>query len=151
VTGDGYLVSDDPSRVDLDVVWQFLSTQAYWGRHRSREDVTTQVERAWRVVGAYEPAGGSMVGFARAVSDGIGIAYLADVFVLQEHRGHGLGVRLVEEMIERGPGAALRWVLFTEDAHELYARFGFRPPDSTLLERPARPELSRRAPQPGTP
>jgi GNAT superfamily N-acetyltransferase len=80
-------------------------------------------------------------GFARAVSDGIQLAYLADVFVLAEHRGHGLGRRL-EEMVERGPGAAFRWLLHTADAHGLYAQFGFAAPDATLLERPgARPSV----------
>jgi GNAT superfamily N-acetyltransferase len=135
-----YEVSDDPARVDLDVVWSFMDGQAYWGKWRTRDVVEQQVRTAWRVVGAYERDGGAMVGFARAVSDGIQLAYLADVFVLAEHRGHGLGRRLVEEMIERGPGTAFRWLLHTADAHGLYAQFGFAAPDATLLERPgARP------------
>jgi GNAT superfamily N-acetyltransferase len=98
--------------------------------------VAAQVGTAWRVVGAYDRDSGSMAGFARAVSDGIQLAYLADVFVLGAHRGRGLGTRLVEEMIERGPGAGFRWLLNTSDAHGLYARFGFAAPDATLLERP---------------
>jgi GNAT superfamily N-acetyltransferase len=77
-----------------------------------------------------------MVGFARAVSDGVGLAYLADVFVLPEHRGQGLGARLVEVMVEEGPGADFRWMLHTADAHELYRRFGFAEPGSPVLERP---------------
>jgi GNAT superfamily N-acetyltransferase len=77
-----------------------------------------------------------MVGFARALSDGVGLAYLADVFVLSEHRGRGLGKRIVEEMIERGPGAGFRWMLHTKDAHGLYERLGFTAPDETYLERP---------------
>ena len=133
---DGYELDDDPARVDLDVVWGFLSTEAYWGRWRSREDVVRQVTGAWRVVGAYD--GGTMVGFARAVSDGVAFAYLADVFVLDEHRGRGLGRRLVDAMIEGGPGADYRWHLHTADAHGLYGRFGFVAPDATLLERPGR-------------
>jgi GNAT superfamily N-acetyltransferase len=133
---DRYEVDDDPARVDLDVVWSFLSTEAYWGRWRSRDVVAAQVGTAWRVVGAYDRDSGSMAGFARAVSDGIQLAYLADVFVLGAHRGRGLGTRLVEEMIERGPGAGFRWLLNTSDAHGLYARFGFAAPDATLLERP---------------
>jgi GNAT superfamily N-acetyltransferase len=133
-----YELDDDPARVDLDVVWGFLGREAYWARWRSRADVERQVRGAWRVVGAYESASGAMVGFARALSDGVALAYLADVFVLPEHRGAGLGRRLVEEMVERGPGAAFRWLLHTADAHGLYARFGFGPPDATLLERPVR-------------
>jgi len=133
------VIDADPARVDLDVVWEFLSTQAYWGRWRSREDVAAQVRSAWRVVGAYTPGDGdgAMVGFARSVSDGVALAYLADVFVLPAHRGHGLGRALVAEMIDAGPGAQFRWLLHTADAHGLYTPFGFAPPDSMLLERPA--------------
>ncbi len=86
-----YDFDDDPARIQLDVVWDFLSTQAYWGRWRSREDVEQQIKASWRVVGCYERETGGLVGFARAVSDGVALAYLADVFVLPGHRGHGLG------------------------------------------------------------
>jgi GNAT superfamily N-acetyltransferase len=121
------------------VVWQFMSEQAYWGGWRSREVVEQQIDVSWRVVGCYHRASGRMVGFARAVSDGLSQAYLADVFVLPEHRGHHLGAGLVEHMIERGGGPHFRWMLHTGDAHGLYARFGFRPPETTYLERPGRP------------
>lgn len=130
-----YEVSDDPGRVDLDVVWSFLSTDAYWGRSRTRAEVETQVRGAWRVVGAYERAGGAQVGFARAFSDGVRYAYLADVFVLDRARGHGLGKALVAAMIDDGPGRDFRWMLHTKDAHGLYAQYGFAPPDDTYLER----------------
>jgi GNAT superfamily N-acetyltransferase len=133
-----YELDDDPARVDLDLLWTFLSREAYWARWRTREDVERQVRGAWRVVGAYDTASGAMVGFARAISDGVSLAYLADVFVLREHRGAGLGRRLVAEMIDCGPGAAFRWLLHTDDAHGLYAQFGFGPPDATFLERPSR-------------
>jgi GNAT superfamily N-acetyltransferase len=127
-------VDDDPTRVDRDVLWEFLSTEAYWGRWRTRGDVERQLESAWRVVGAY--SGDEMVGFARAVSDGVSIAYLADVFVVAEHRGRGLGRRLVAAMIEDSPGRDFRWLLHTDDAHSLYADFGFAPASHTFLERP---------------
>jgi GNAT superfamily N-acetyltransferase len=131
-----YEFDDDPHRVDVDVVWHFLSEHAYWGRWRTRRDVDVQVSGAWRVVGCYEEQSGRMVGFVRALSDGVGLAYLADVFVVPEHRGQGLGQRLVDVMIEQGPGADFRWLLHTADAHGLYEKFGFRAPDHTLLERP---------------
>jgi GNAT superfamily N-acetyltransferase len=70
-----------------------------------------------------------MVGFARAVSDGVALAYLADLFVLPEHRGRGLGHRRVATMVEDGAGREFRWLLQTADAHDLYAHFGFAPPD----------------------
>jgi GNAT superfamily N-acetyltransferase len=131
-----YLFDDDPRRVDVEVIWRFLSEQAYWGRWRTRRDVERQVTGAWRVVACYEETSGSMVAFARALSDGVALAYLADVFVLPEHRGNGLGQQLVDVMIERGPGPDFRWLLHTADAHGLYEKFGFRTPDRTLLERP---------------
>src|ERR671932_2495238 len=125
-------------RVDLEVVWGYLSTEAYWGRWRPREIVEQQVRTAWRVVGAYEQDSGAMVGFARAFSDGFAFAYLADVFVLPAHRGRGLGVRLVRKMIDEGPGARFFWMLHTRDARGLYEKFGFAPrQDTRYLERPS--------------
>ncbi|MCC2031789.1 GNAT family N-acetyltransferase [Microbacterium allomyrinae] len=133
-----YDLDDDPSRIQLDAVWAWLSTEAYWGRWRTRDQVETQVRNAWRVVGAYSRDTGELVGFARAVSDGVGFAYLADVFVLSEHRGQGLGKRLLRLMIDDGPGSDMRWILFTGDAHGLYRGFGFAEPDETAMVRPAR-------------
>lgn len=135
---DGYELDDDPGRVDRDVVWEFLSDDAYWGRWRDRSAVERRIDGAWRVVGAYARGGGAMIGFARAESDGVALAYLADVFVLPAHRGRGLGRALVAAMIDDGPGADFRWMLHTADAHGLYGRYGFAPPDQTYLERPAR-------------
>ncbi|WP_073486054.1 GNAT family N-acetyltransferase [Streptoalloteichus hindustanus] len=133
-----YELDDDPARLDRDAVWAFLSEHVYWGRWRSRADLERQIDSAWRVVGAYERASGRQVGFARAISDGVSLAYLADVYVLPEHRGRGLGVALVHAMIEEGEGARFRWALHTNDAHSLYERFGFAKPDDTYLERPLR-------------
>jgi GNAT superfamily N-acetyltransferase len=132
------MIDDDPARVDCDAVWAFLAQHAYWGRWRTREIFDRQVRNSWRVVGAYVKATGQTVGFARAVSDGVALAYLADVYVLPEHRGHGLGVALVRAMVDDGPGRDFRWMLHTNDGHQLYARFGFRPPDATYLERTPR-------------
>jgi ribosomal protein S18 acetylase RimI-like enzyme len=122
----------DPARIDRDVVWGFLSTEAYWSRWRTRADVETQLDGAWRVVGAYRD--GEMVGFARAVSDGVSFGYLADVFVLGSARGLGIGKAVVDAMLKGHP--RIRWVLFTDDAHGLYSRRGFAPPDRTCLVRP---------------
>jgi len=132
-----YEFDDDPGRIDADAAWSFLSTEAYWARWRERGDFEAQLAVSWRVVGAYDTSG-AMVGMARAISDGLNLAYLCDVFVLPEHRGRGLGYRLVEEMIDNGPGADFRWMLHTNDAHELYRRFGFAEPTGRYLERPSR-------------
>jgi GNAT superfamily N-acetyltransferase len=131
-----YELDDDPSRVDVDAVWAFLSTDAYWGKSRTRADFEAQLATAWRVVGIYQAATGRLAGFARAISDGVAYAYLSDVFVTSEARGKGLGKELVAAMVDRGPGARFRWSLHTSDAHGLYRQFGFATPDDRYLERP---------------
>jgi RimJ/RimL family protein N-acetyltransferase len=132
--GKYYELDDDPARIDHDAAVAFLTTKAYWGRWRDARAIITQITDAWRVVGVYDRTG-AMVGFARATSDG-GTAYLADVYVLPEHRGAGLGKALVRAMIDDGPGAGQRWLLHTADAHGLYRQFGFTSPGPTVLERP---------------
>jgi len=131
---DGYELDDDPARLDVPEVTRFLSEDSYWARGRPADTIARLIREATRVVGLYRD--GQQVGFARIVSDGTAFAYLADVYVLTEHRGRGLGTELVREAIERGAHSKLRWLLHTADAHELYARFGFGAPSATLLERP---------------
>jgi len=140
---------DDADRVDLDVLWSFLSTEAYWARSRSRATIEQQLRSAWRIVGAYRSGSGEMVGFARAISDGVGVAWLADVFVVPCLQGRGVGTGLVDAMIEQGPGKDFSWVLHTADAHGFYGRFGFGAPGPTTLERPARSSGERRGPRAG--
>lgn len=135
----GYDVDDNRDRIDRDAVCAFLDTEVYWGHWRSRDDIERQLDTAWRLVGAYERGSGAQVGFARAVSDGVAVAYLADVYVEPAHRGHGLGKVLVATMIDDGPGAEFKWMLHTGDAHGLYAAFGFAGPTDSYLERPAAP------------
>lgn len=91
------------------------------------------LDSAQRLVGLY--LDGRQVGFSRTLSDGYIRSYLADVFVLPEHRGRGLGVDLVRFSVDEGPFAATAWFLHTADAHELYTRFGFVPPSDRVLER----------------
>jgi ribosomal protein S18 acetylase RimI-like enzyme len=133
---DGFVLDDDRARVDRAAVHRFLSEESYWARGRPRETVDALVDGAQRVVGLYD-AEGRQAGFARTVSDGVGFAYLADVYVLPELRGRGLGLELVRESVERGPYAHCRWLLHTSDAAELYAKVGFGPPDPSLRQRPA--------------
>jgi GNAT superfamily N-acetyltransferase len=135
---DGFELNDDPARIDVELVHRFLSTEAYWALGRSRDAVETALAGSARVIGLYD-SGGAQVGYARVVSDGVVIAYLADVFVLPAARGRGLGVELVREAVERGPQARCRWMLHTLDAHGLYEQLGFGPPDGRYLERPRRP------------
>ena len=135
---DGYELDDDADRVDVDALVHFLTTEAYWGRWRQRADIEAQLSSAWRLVGLYRQ-GGPMVGFARAVSDGVAFGYLADVYVDPAHRGRGLGRAMVQELVEGNGAAAFRWVLHTADAHGLYAGLGFATPGPDAMERPAPP------------
>ena len=131
----GFELDDDRERIDLDAVHRFLSEESYWAKGRERETVERLVATAARVVGLYE--GERQVGFTRTVSDGVSLAYLADVYVLEELRGRGLGVELVRETVDRGPFAGCRWLLHTSDAQGLYERFGFGTPEPSLMQRPA--------------
>jgi GNAT superfamily N-acetyltransferase len=130
---DGLELDDDPSRIDVDAVHDYFANEAYWAKGRPREVVERLVQEAQRVVGLYD--GDRQVGFARAFTDGVALVYLADVYVLPEYRGRGLGVDLVREMVENGPYAGIRWILHTRDAHGLYRKVGFTDPSERVMER----------------
>lgn len=130
----GFELDDDPGRVDVDAVHDFVANHSYWAPGRPREQQEELIRGAIRVVGLYE--GDRQIGFARATGDSH-LVYLADVYILPEYRGKGLGVELVREMIDNGSYAASRWLLHTADAHSLYEKFGFGPP-SSVMERPRR-------------
>ena len=131
--GDGYELDDDPSRVDVDAVHDFLCHRAYWALGRPHETVARLNSVSARVVSLHHD--GRQIGYCRAVTDGVSAVYLADVYVLPDHRGRGLGEALVREMVERGPYANLKWLLHTEDAHPLYRKLGFADPGYKVLER----------------
>jgi GNAT superfamily N-acetyltransferase len=131
--GDGYELDDDPARVDVRAVHRYLAEDSYWARGRALDVQELLLERSARVVGLYHR--GHQVGFCRAVTDGVTTVYLADVYVLPEHRGRGLGEELVREMVERGPYAGRTWLLHTQDMHPLYRKLGFRDPSPKVMER----------------
>jgi GNAT superfamily N-acetyltransferase len=130
----GYQLDDDPARLDVDAIHVWIRDRSYWAAGRSRERMDAAIAGSLRCLGVYAPDGGQ-AGFARIVSDGVTFAYLADVFVVEEHRGLGLGVELVREAVEPEPWGGMKWFLATHDAHELYRRFGFAEPDATALAR----------------
>jgi GNAT superfamily N-acetyltransferase len=132
----GYELDDERDRVDVDVVHRYLSEEAYWVRGRDRDTIERLVRESTRVIGAYR--GDEQVGFARVISDGTSMAWLGDVFVLQGHRGHGLGVELVREAVEHPEHRDVVWFLNTRDAHSLYERFGFEAPSDRTMVRPRR-------------
>ena len=125
-----YRVSTDPALIDVDFVHRFLRDDSYWSRGISRDVVARSIEHSL-AFGLYEESGAALVqaGFARAITDYATFAYLADVFVLPEHRGHGLGVWLIECVRAHPALQGLRvWRLATADAHGLYEKHGFRAP-----------------------
>ena len=122
-----YLISSDPARMDIDSVHRFLSDEAYWSPGVP-EDVVRRAIAGSIVFGLYH--GSEQVGLARVVSDRATFAWLCDVYVLREHRGHGLGKWLME-CVKAHPDlqGLRRWLLATRDAHGLYEQFGFEPVD----------------------
>jgi GNAT superfamily N-acetyltransferase len=132
----GYEVDDDRGRVDVDMVYRYLSEEAYWVRGRDRATIERLVRESTRVIGVY--LGDQQVGFARVISDGTSVAWLGDLFVLAEHRGRGLGEELVRESVEFPEHRDVQWYLNTRDAHALYAKFGFEAPSDRTMVRPPR-------------
>ena len=130
--GGGYELDDDPERIDRDAVHDYLA-RSYWAEGRPRGVQDALIDNAARVVGLY--LDGEQVGFSRAISDGHVQSYLADVYVLDGHRGRGLGVELVRFSVDEGPLAQTKWYLHTRDAHDLYRKFGFVEPSERVLER----------------
>jgi GNAT superfamily N-acetyltransferase len=126
-----YLISTDAQRLDLDVIHRFLSEESYWAPGITREVVERSIENSI-CFGLYGSSG--QVGFARVVTDRAAFAYLADVFVLPDHRGRGLGKWLIETVLSYPDLQNLRrFFLGTADAHSLYERYGFRPIDPARM------------------
>jgi GNAT superfamily N-acetyltransferase len=121
-----YVISTDPARLDLDAIHRYLHQEAYWAKGIPRETMERSFEGSL-VFGLYR--GDAQAGFARVVTDRAVFAYMGDVFVLDEHRGTGLGVWLVESLLSHPDLQGLRtFILGTTDAHGLYERFGFSVP-----------------------
>jgi GNAT superfamily N-acetyltransferase len=124
-TRNGFELSTDPARMDLDAVHGFIS-QSYWGRGRSKDVMRRAMENAI-CFGVFRE--GVQVAFARVVTDRAVFAYLADVFVQPAWRGQGLS-KWILEAVNAHPDlqGIKRFLLATRDAHGLYAQFGFKPP-----------------------
>jgi GNAT superfamily N-acetyltransferase len=119
----GYELSTDPGRLDIDAIHAYL-TRSYWSPGIPR-DVVGRAIRHSLCVGAYAP-GGAQVGFTRVVTDHATFAYLCDVYVLEEHRGHGLGKQMMRAVMSLPAlTGARRVMLATRDAHGLYRQSGF--------------------------
>lgn len=120
-----YVVTTERARVDLDVVHRFLSEESYWAQGRTRDEQARANDASTCFAVLHEPTD-TQIGFARVLSDDVSFAWVADVFVLDEHRGRGVGVFLMQCVVERF-GHLARLVLGTRDAHGVYAKVGFEP------------------------
>ena len=131
---DGYTISTDQQKLDVALIHEFLSKESYWAQGRPIEIVRRSIANSL-AFGVYD--GNQQVGFARVVTDYATFAWLADVFILPQCRGNGLGKWLVGAIVSHPQLQRLRrWMLATNDAHELYRRFGFReiPEPARLME-----------------
>lgn len=133
----GYLISTDTELLDLDVIHRFLSEDSYWAPGVAREVVERSIENSI-CFGLYDAS--TQVGFARVITDRAAFAYLADVFVLPDHRRRALGKWLIETVLSYPDLQGLRrFFLGTADAHSLYERYGFRPIDPSRMMELHRP------------
>ncbi len=122
---DGYSISDDKSKLDIQVIHDFLSN-SYWAKNIPVEIVQRSIDNSF-CVGIYDTSG-VQVAFARVITDFATFAYLGDVFVVENHRNKGLSKWLVQFIVEHSMLQGLRRLLLvTADAHGLYQQFGFRP------------------------
>ena len=122
---DDYLISTDSSKLQINVIHDFLAN-SYWARDIPLEIVKRSLDNSF-CFGLYK--NDAQIGFARLVTDYTTFAYLADVFILEDHRGKGLSKWLMEIVLDFPELQSLRtWMLKTKDAHGLYNQFGFNEP-----------------------
>ena len=121
-----YLISTDQSKLQFDAIHNFLRT-TYWSKDIAFEKVKKAAENSF-CFGMYH--NDKQMGFARIITDYTSFAYLADVYILEEHRGKGLSKWMMKVMLDYPDLKELRkWALRTADAHSLYSRFGFKSPE----------------------
>lgn len=118
-----FTISTDNAKLDINAIHEFLSTKAYWCLNIPKATVEKAIANSL-CFGVYERD--KQIGFARVISDLSTIAYLGDVYVLEEYRGHGLSKWLIETIMTHPELQGLRrWILLTGDAHGLYRQFGW--------------------------
>ena len=144
-TNAPYSITTDPGRLDLDAIHAFLS-RSFWAEGIPKETVAKAIANSL-CFGLYERASGRQVGLSRVVTDHATFAYLCDVYVLEEHRGRGLGKFMMRAvMAHPALTGARRAMLATRDAHGLYEQHGFRaPPGDGVLMQILRPDMYRMA------
>jgi GNAT superfamily N-acetyltransferase len=125
--GEEFEISDDPARLDLDVIMAFMA-RTYWAKDMPRAQMARAIAGSLNF-GVYLRDGGRQIGFARVITDRATFSYLSDVFIDEAYRGRGLSVRLVEHIYAHPDLQGFRrHMLLTSDAHRLYEKIGFGPP-----------------------
>lgn len=120
---DEYTISTDSGKLNIQFIYEFLSQSSYWAQNRTFSSVSRSIENSLNF-GLYRRD--QQIGFARVVTDHATFAWLADVFIIEEYRGRGLGKWLIRTIVDHPDLQLLRrWVLATRDAHELYLQVGF--------------------------
>jgi hypothetical protein len=135
-SSENYFITTEISKLDVNVIHHFLSEESYWAQGISKSIVEKAIQHSLCFGLFYKDDDNNLkqVGFARLVTDKATFAYLADVFVLKEHRGKGLSKWLMR-IIQAHPELQnlRRWMLTTKDAHGLYAQLGWiKPPDDYI-------------------
>jgi GNAT superfamily N-acetyltransferase len=124
VNENEYEMSTDKNRLDLAMIHDFLANESYWAKGIPIKVMKKSIENSL-CFGVYHQ--GRQVGFARVVTDYATTAYVGDVFIIESHRGRGLGKRLIKAIVDHSELAGLRlWFLGTRDAHDLYKQYGFK-------------------------
>jgi GNAT superfamily N-acetyltransferase len=122
-TRDEFTISTDRERLQIEAIYKFLTEESYWAQTRTKEETIRAIKNSLPF-GVYK--GENQIGFARVVTDYATFAYLGDVYILKEFRGHGLSKWLMETIVEHPDLQGFRrWILATKDAHRLYEKFGF--------------------------
>jgi GNAT superfamily N-acetyltransferase len=132
-TNGEFELDDDRARLDMERIVGWLA-ESYWAGTQPEAVVRRSWDSAGVVLGLYR--GEEMIGCARAITDFARFAYLSDVMVEPDFRGHGLGRWLVQTIVDHPDIPRVRWVLHTNDAHGLYAQLGFEAADETVMQRP---------------
>ncbi len=118
-----YLISTDKSKLDVGIIYNFIS-QSYWGKDATIEKINRSIENSL-CFGIY--INNTQIGFARVITDFVGFAFIADVFIVKNFQGRGLSKWLMKVILDYPELQGLRrWMLATKDAHSLYKKFGFK-------------------------
>ena len=131
-----YSISTDKSKLNVNAIHNYLCNESYWAKGRSLENVIKSIENSI-CFGLYDSKD-NMIGFARVVTDHVVFAYLMDLFIFEEHRGNGLGDKLIKHIVEEPELQVRLWFLATKSAHGLYKKYGFSSldnPDRYMFKR----------------